>query len=182
LEDGDVVGPFGRRPEIPELPENAANPSGKEEAIHAAVETFGKIAEDGGQAEAAVDGVEEEEKADPNETEAISGDLNGKDEGENDEGGAAGDEEILHGLGNLPGRSGERREDGLDEVGGLEERREDGGAIPDVGEHGGGAGLGNADPDPILDAEIVAFENEIERREWRDAQRRRERSEGGSGR
>src|SRR5688572_18075512 len=64
-EEGEVVGPLGEGPVVPEFPEESAEEAAGEEGEGAGEVAVLPVAEHGGAAEPVVDGVEEEDEAGP---------------------------------------------------------------------------------------------------------------------
>ena len=155
--------PFAHGPIVPEFPEPAANPSGGEETVDAAAEALRKIAEEGGEAEAAVDRVEEEKEAEPEEREEVGGYALRDGEGKDQAGGAGCEAGVFGGARNFPWFAWERGQERLDEIGRFEDGGRDGGEGPGVAEECEGPFARDADVGPILEAEIIGFENEPER-------------------
>src|SRR5271170_248115 len=171
------VKPFCGRPIIPELPQPAANPAGEKESVQAAAQTFGEIADKGWKTEAAIEGIEEQQKSHPDEREKKRGDVAGHEQRNEQAGRAGNHQHVFCGARALRRlrrqiRFGCRRlrEHCLDEVGGLEHGRSDGGEGPGVTEKRGGPGAREAHVRPILQPEIIGLENQPERnREYREA-------------
>ncbi len=77
LKHGEGVQPFCGCPIIPEFPQPAADPASQQKSVEAAGHAFGEIADKGWKAETMIEGIEEQEKSDPDEREKKRGEVVG---------------------------------------------------------------------------------------------------------
>src|SRR4029077_20241281 len=75
LKHRERVVPLRGSPVIPEFPEPAANPAGEKKPDESAPESFREIADERRQAQPAVDRVEQQDKSEPDEREAVGRDA-----------------------------------------------------------------------------------------------------------
>jgi hypothetical protein len=158
IQERDRINPLGRRPKIPELPEETADQPGDEQTIETSRVSLLQVFQQGRPAHSVVEGFQEENKTDPDERETVTGEKDGGGKAEDTQN----DKQDLS-----PGRNGPpfyrrvfKETRCCQKLGRLKQSGEDGSIGNGVSEPSFKGGVGKVDVVPVFQEKIGGLKNE----------------------